>query len=91
MVDGYPKMITDEWPGVPSPIDASVAYEGKYSSQKLKGQRSYANQHFCGLAQHIYPPPFMLGVSVQVLSRCQKSTWKSCRPLIGRRELTPSP
>ncbi|KAL7846468.1 hypothetical protein SRHO_G00214480 [Serrasalmus rhombeus] len=28
MMDGYPKMITDEWPGVPSPIDASVAYEG---------------------------------------------------------------
>ncbi|XP_066506524.1 matrix metalloproteinase-18 [Hoplias malabaricus] len=28
MIDGYPKMISDEWPGVPFPIDASVAYEG---------------------------------------------------------------
>ncbi|XP_007244877.3 matrix metalloproteinase-18 [Astyanax mexicanus] len=28
MMDGYPKLISDEWPGVPSPIDASVAYKG---------------------------------------------------------------
>jgi hypothetical protein len=53
IASGYPRLISDQWPGVPSDIDAATATESGLT-YFFKGDRYWAYDHSCESVRESY-------------------------------------